>query len=56
MLKFADIVVEFDPVVYGPVTEGAQQSFIFRVIAQSPPTQQITVLFSTINGNATGRK
>ena len=49
-----DITVEFDPVVYGPITEGAQQSIAFRIVAQPPPAGEITVLFSTLDGTATG--
>lgn len=49
-----DIVVEFDPVMYGPFTEGAQQSVIFRLVAQTTPTEAITVLFSTVSQTAIG--
>ena len=40
--------------VYGPVTEGAQQSVIFRLVAQPPPAEDITVLFSTMSQSAIG--
>ena len=50
-----DVIVEFDPTMYGPITEGDQQSVIFRLTAQPPPTTDITVLFSTqSNNSATG--
>ena len=47
-------MVEFDPVVYGPVTEGTQQSVIFLVVVQTPPAEDITVLFSTLSQSAIG--
>ena len=48
-----DVVVQFDPVDY-PTIEGPQQSVAFRIIAQSPPVGEITVLFNTIDGTAIG--
>ena len=48
-------MVEFDPVVYGPIIEGAQQSVMFRIVAQPPPAGEITMLFSTLDGTATGK-
>ena len=48
-------MVQFDSAVYGPITEGAQQSITFRLVAQPPPVAgDITVLFSTISQSATG--
>ena len=47
-------MVQFDPVVYGPITEGVQQSVAFRIVATPPPAAEITVLFSTIDGTAIG--
>ena len=48
-------MVQFDPVVYGPITEGDQQSITFRLVAQPPPAAgDITVLFSTISQSAVG--
>ena len=51
----SDVTVEFDPVVYGPTTEGPQSSVSFRVVARAPPAREITVLFSTRSLSATGK-
>ncbi len=51
---FIDIVVEFDPVEYGPVVEGPLRSVSFRIVARAPPAQPITVLFSTRSQTALG--
>lgn len=52
--NFADVVVEFDPVEYGPVMEGPLRSVSFRIVARAPPARPITVLFSTRSQTALG--
>lgn len=49
-----DVIVEFDPVAYGPVVEGPQTSVSFRIVTRAPPARAITVLFSTRSQSATG--
>ena len=51
---YTDLVVEFDPVTYGPILEGQGQSITFRIVARSAVTSEITVLFSTVDGTAIG--
>ena len=53
-LIYTDVVVEFDPVEYGPVIEGQQTSISFRIVARAPPARQITILFSTRSQTALG--
>ena len=47
-----DIVIEFDPVVYGPITEGLGQSITFRIVAIGAVVSDIEVLFNTVDGTA----
>ena len=51
---FLDVVVQFDPVAYGPFTEGAGQSVMFRIVVLTPAIGEITVLFSTVDQTAIG--
>ena len=53
-LNFTDVIVEFDPVEYGPVVEGPLRSVSFRIVARAPPVRPITVLFSTRSQTALG--
>lgn len=53
-LNFTDVIVEFDPVEYGPVVEGPLRSISFRIVARAPPVRPITVLFSTRSQTALG--
>ena len=54
LLNLTDVVVEFDPVAYGPVVEGPLRSVAFRIVARAPPARPITVLFSTRSQTALG--
>ena len=54
VLILLDVMVQFDPVAYGPFTEGAGQSIMFRIITLTPAIGQITVLFSTVDQTAIG--
>lgn len=49
-----DVVVEFDPVEYGPVVEGPLRSISFRIVARAAPARPVTVLFSTRSQSALG--
>ena len=52
--KLIDVVIEFDPVGYGPTVEGPLSSVSFRIVARAPPARSVTVLFSTRSQTALG--
>ena len=54
-LILLDVMVQFDPVVYGPFTEGPGQLVMFRIITLTPAIGEITVLFSTVDQTAIGK-
>ena len=49
---FADVVIEFDPVIYD-VDEG-DGVVTFRIVKRTPTTREVSVLFSTFDGTAVG--